>query len=194
VSAAFFSDLWRSDGGAAPRWEQEGKLILHPAQKIAAGRLYDITFVLHNAEEGQEARTHCSIHLSKLLDEYEFPVRVNDFVKESLFSGPGNLAPLLVFDFLNDSSMIIQSSPSVSIANNSDAHAADDLVGEQCHYNLKFDRRSDRIGCAAAFFCPRLPFFGQLWGYCGIWILEQDKRQLDLVYRRSLDAENRLRV
>ncbi len=118
MSAAFFSDLWRSDGGAAPRWEQEGKLILHPAQKIAAGRLYDITFVLHNAEEGQEARTHCSIHLSKLLDEYEFPVRVNDFVKESLFSGPGNLAPLLVFDFLNDSSMIIQSSPSVSIANN----------------------------------------------------------------------------
>lgn len=116
MKAAYFSSLWRTDGGASPRWTQEGLLILHPSQKIAANKLYDITIVLHNSEEGQNAR-HCNIHLSKLLDDLEFPVRVDDFLAEAMVSGSGRLAPLLVFDFLYDSTFIIQSSPSAGISN-----------------------------------------------------------------------------
>jgi hypothetical protein len=99
VSASFFHDLWRTDGGTAPLWRNSGVLTLYPKQKIAKDRVYDIAFTLHNAHVGQDART-VSIHMSKMLQELEYYVRKNDFLRETMDNGAGNLAPLKVFDFL----------------------------------------------------------------------------------------------
>ena len=93
-----FNDLWRSDGDAAPLWRKAGTLRLFPKQKLAKDKPYELSFQVRNAEVGQDAR-QVSIHLSKVLQELEYNVRVDDFVRETMVNAQGNLAPLKVFDF-----------------------------------------------------------------------------------------------
>jgi len=118
VAAYRFTDLWRLDGGSAPFWKQKGHMVLTPSQKLARNKIYDVHFVLENADVGQDVR-RCEIHLSKILQELEFAVRVDDFLREPLLNEPGNRGPLLVFDFLAGDSLsfITQSTPSAAAAN-----------------------------------------------------------------------------
>ena len=101
-----------------PSRKQKGHMVLTPRQKLARHKRYDVHFQLQNADVGQDVR-RCFIHLSKILQELEFDVRVDNFLLEPLDNAPGNLGPLLVFDFLpgRRRSFITQATPSASAAN-----------------------------------------------------------------------------
>ena len=100
-----YQDTWRTDGSAAPTWDQStGTLILWPAQDIAKLYVYTVNFLLQNPPFGQNARnvtvsigTTFSVYLGTLLVEQ---VVINDFSSQLMHNAPGILAPLLILDFL----------------------------------------------------------------------------------------------
>ena len=100
-----FDSTWRTDGSAAPAWDQaSGSLVLWPKQDIARLYVYTVNFQLTNPGLGQDAR-NVTISLGADFTFYMFDavVRVQTifgFSSQLMTNAAGIYAPLLVVDFL----------------------------------------------------------------------------------------------
>ena len=117
-----YQDTWRTDGSAAPSWDQgSGTLILWPVADIAKLYVYTVNFLLQNPPYGQDGRnvtftlgTTLSIYLGTALVAQE---AIADFSSQLAHNAPGTLAPLLVLDFLLATIGQGAGTPSAGLAN-----------------------------------------------------------------------------